>query len=125
TPAPKDRSRQSGDGMMPKAVDDPFPPVKLTIGPPLEEGFYYDFAYERPFTPEDLEKIEARIQEIIKANQPFQRREMKREKAIEFFRQRGEDYKCEMIQGFTDDTASVYDQGGLSDLTRGARVPAT
>src|SRR5437879_7982189 len=117
--------RHSSAHIMAQAVKDLFPTAKLTIGPPIEEGFYYDFAYERPFTPEDLEKIEARIKEIIRANQPFQRREMKREKAIEFFRQRGEDYKCEMIQGFTDDTVSVYDQGGLIDLCRGPHVPST
>src|SRR6266496_1761177 len=110
---------------MAQAVKDLFPTAKLTIGPPIEEGFYYDFAYERPFTTEDLEKIEARIQKIIRANQPFRRREMKRDEAIEFFRQRGEDYKCEMIQGFTDDTVSVYDQGGLIDLCRGPHVPST
>src|SRR5207245_9227170 len=98
-----------------QAVKDLFRTAKLTIWPPIEEGFYYDFAYERPFTPEDLEKIEARIQEIIRANQPFRRREMKRAEAIEFFRQRGEDYKCEMIEGFTDDTVSVYDEGGRID----------
>jgi threonyl-tRNA synthetase len=109
---------------MAQAVKDLFPTAKLTIGPPIEEGFYYDFAYERPFTPEDLEKIEARIQEIIKANKPFQRGEMSREKAIEFFRQRGEDYKCEMIQGFAEPSVSVYDQGGLIDLCRGPHVPS-
>jgi threonyl-tRNA synthetase len=109
---------------MAQAVKDLFPTAKLTIGPPIEEGFYYDFAYERSFTPEDLEKIEARIQEIIKANKPFQRSEMSREKAIEFFRQRGEDYKCEMIQGFAEPSVSVYDQGGLIDLCRGPHVPS-
>ncbi|TLY25577.1 MAG: threonine--tRNA ligase, partial [Nitrospirae bacterium] len=108
-PEGKEVYRHSSAHIMAQAVKDLFPPAKLTIGPPIEEGFYYDFAYERPFTPEDLEKIEARIQEIIRANQPFRRREMKREEAIKFFRQRGEDYKCEMIQGFTDDTVSVYD----------------
>ena len=124
-PEGKEVYRHSSAHIMAQAVKDLFPTAKLTIGPPIEEGFYYDFAYERPFTPEDLEKIEARIKEIIRANQPFQRREMKREKAIEFFRQRGEDYKCEMIQGFTDDTVSVYDQGGLIDLCRGPHVPST
>ena len=124
-PEGKEVYRHSSAHIMAQAVKDLFPTAKLTIGPPIEEGFYYDFAYERPFTPEDLEKIEARIQEIIRANRPFQRREMKRDEAIEFFRQRGEDYKCEMIQGFTDDTVSVYDQGGLIDLCRGPHVPST
>src|SRR3989442_15117552 len=98
---------------MAQAVKDLFPTAKLTIGPPIEEGFYYDFAYERPFTPEDLEKIEARVQEIIRANQPFRRREMRREEAIEVFRQRGEDYKGERIQGLTDATVSGDAQGGV------------
>src|SRR3989442_12476804 len=115
----KEVYRHSSAHIMAQAVKDLFPTAKLTIGPPIEEGFYYDFAYERPFTPEDLEKIEARIQEIIRANRPFRRREMTREEAIEFFRQRGEDYKCETIQGVTDDTLSLYYQGGLSDLCRG------
>src|SRR5712692_10581140 len=117
--------RHSSAHIMAQAVKDLFPTAKLTIGPPIEEGFYYDFAYERPFTPEDLEKIEARVREIIKANKPFQRSEMSREKAIEFFWQRGEDYKCEMIQGFAEPSVSVYDQGGLIDLCRGPHVPST
>jgi len=123
-PEGKEVYRHSSAHIMAQAVKDLFPTAKLTIGPPIEEGFYYDFAYERPFTPEDLEKIEARIQEIIKANKPFQRSEMSREKAIEFFRQRGEDYKCEMIQGFAEPSVSVYDQGGLIDLCRGPHVPS-
>ncbi len=124
-PEGKEVYRHSSAHIMAQAVKDLFPTAKLTIGPPIEEGFYYDFAYERPFTPEDLEKIEGRIQEIIKANKPFQRSEMKREEAIEFFKRRGEDYKCEMIEGFTDPTVSVYDQGGLIDLCRGPHVPST
>jgi len=124
-PEGKEVYRHSSAHIMAQAVKDLFPTAKLTIGPPIEEGFYYDFAYERPFTPEDLEKIEGRIQEIIKANKPFQRSEMKREEAIKFFKQRGEDYKCEMIEGFPDPTISVYDQGGLIDLCRGPHVPST
>src|SRR5436853_544045 len=124
-PEGKEVYRHSSAHIMAQAVKDLFPPAKLTIGPPIEEGFYYDFAYERPFTPEDLEKIEARIQEIIRAEQPVRRRGMRRGEAIEFFRQRGEDYKCEMLQGFTDETVSVYDQGGLIDLCRGPHVPST
>ena len=71
-PEGKEVYRHSSAHIMAQAVKDLFPTAKLTIGPPIEEGFYYDFAYERPFTPEDLEKIEARIREIIKANKPFQ-----------------------------------------------------
>jgi threonyl-tRNA synthetase len=124
-PEGKEVYRHSSAHVMAQAVKDLFPTAKLTIGPPIDEGFYYDFEYERAFTPEDLEKIEARIQEIIKADRPFVRSEMSRQDAIEFFQRRGEDYKCEMISGFPDDTVSVYDQGGLIDLCRGPHVPST
>jgi len=123
-PEGKDVYRHSSAHIMAQAVKDLFPTAQLTIGPPIEDGFYYDFAYERPFTPEDLEKIEARIQEILKADKPFQRSEMSREQAIEFFRQRGEAYKCELIEGFADPSVSLYDQGGLMDLCRGPHVPS-
>ena len=124
-PEGKEVYRHSSAHIMAQAVKDLFPNAQLTIGPPIEEGFYYDFAYERPFTPEDLEKIEARIQEILKADRPFRRSEMSREEAIAFFKQRGEHYKCEMIQGFADPSVSIYDQGGLIDLCRGPHVPST
>src|SRR3989449_10627478 len=97
-PEGKEVYRHSSAHIMAQAVKDLFPTAKLTIGPPIEEGFYYDFAYERPFTPEDLEKIEAGIQEIIRANRPFQRRAMKREEAIGVFRPRGEDHRGGTIQ---------------------------
>ena len=124
-PEGKEVYRHSSAHIMAQAVKDLFPTAQLTIGPPIEEGFYYDFAYERPFTPEDLEKIEGRIQEIISADRPFRRTEMSRQHAIEFFKERGEDYKCEMIQGFAEDMVSAYDQGGLIDLCRGPHVPST
>src|SRR5207244_11823552 len=118
-------SRHISAHIMEQSVKDLFPTAQRTIGPPIEEGFYYDFAHERPFTPEDLEKIEARIQEIISADRPFRRTEMSRQHAIEFFKERGEDYKCEMIQGFPEDTASAYDQGGRNELCHGPHRPAT
>ncbi len=124
-PEGKEVYRHSSAHIMAQAVKDLFPTAQLTIGPPIEEGFYYDFAYERPFTPEDLAKIESRIQEILKADRPFRRREMSRGEAIHFFKDRGEHYKCELIQGFSDETVSVYDQGGLVDLCRGPHVPST
>ena len=124
-PEGKEVYRHSSAHIMAQAVKDLFPTAMLTIGPSIEDGFYYDFAYERPFAPEDLEKIEARIQEIIGADRPFRRMEMTPQKAIEFFKERGEDYKCEMIHGFTDQTISAYDQGGLIDLCRGPHVPST
>ena len=124
-PEGKEVYRHSSAHIMAQAVKDLFPTAQLTIGPPIEEGFYYDFAYERPFTPEDLAKIESRIQEILNADRPFRRREMSRGEAIHFFKDRGEHYKCELIQGFSDETVSVYDQGGLVDLCRGPHVPST
>ena len=124
-PEGKEVYRHSSAHIMAQAVKELFPTAKLTIGPSIEEGFYYDFAYERPFTPEDLEKLEARIHEIIQADRPFRRLQMNRQEAIEFFGKRGEDYKCEMIQGFPDETVSLYDQGGLIDLCRGPHVPST
>jgi threonyl-tRNA synthetase len=124
-PEGKEVYRHSSAHVMAQAVKDLFPSAKLTIGPPIEEGFYYDFAYERPFTPEDLEKIEARIQEIIRADRPFRRMVMSRDQAVDYFKERSEDYKCEMIRGFADETVSLYDQGGLVDLCRGPHVPST
>ena len=124
-PEGKEVYRHSSAHIMAQAVKELFPTAKLTIGPPIEEGFYYDFAYERPFTPEDLERIEGRIQDILKADRPFRRSEMSRDQAVAFFRERGEDYKCEMIQGFTDPTVSLYTQGEFIDLCRGPHVPST
>lgn len=125
-PEGKEVYRHSSAHIMAQAVKDLFPTAKLTIGPPIEDGFYYDFAYHRPFTPEDLEKIEASIQEILRADRPFQRTDMSREQAIAFFKERGEDFKCEMIQGFTDERVSLYTQGGeFVDLCRGPHVPST
>src|SRR5919197_355117 len=80
-----------------EALKKVFPSAQLAIGPAIEEGFYYDFAFERPFTPEDLEKIESRARDIIKADRPFRRMEMPRKQAIEFFRDRGEQYKVEIL----------------------------
>ena len=121
----KEVYRHSSAHVMAQAVKDIFPTAKLTIGPPIEDGFYYDFEYERPFTPEDLARIEARIQEILKADRPFRRSEMSRDQAVAFFRDRGEDFKCEMIQGFADQTVSLYTQGEFVDLCRGPHVPST
>ncbi len=124
-PEGKEVYRHSSAHIMAQAVKELFPTAQLTIGPPIEEGFYYDFAYERPFTPDDLARIETRIQEILKADRPFRRSEMSRDQAVAFFRERGEDYKCEMIQGFSDPTVSLYTQGEFIDLCRGPHVPST
>ncbi len=124
-PEGKEVYRHSSAHIMAQAVKELFPTAKLTIGPSIEDGFYYDFAYHRSFTPEDLEKIEARIQEILRADRPFQRTDMSRERAVAFFKERGEDFKCEMIQGFTDERVSLYTQGEFVDLCRGPHVPST
>src|ERR1041385_4026840 len=101
--------RHSSTHIMAQAVKEVFPSAQVTIGPALEEGFYYDFAFERPFTPEDLEKIEARALEIIKADRPFKRMDMPRQEGIGFFKERGEAYKVEIIEHFDDPTVSLYD----------------
>src|SRR6476469_626111 len=126
SPEGKEVYRHSSTHIMAQAVKDVFPSTQLTIGPALEDTFYYDFAFERPFTPEDLEKIEARAQEIIKADRPFSRREMSREEGMKFFRGQGEQYKVEIIEGFQDPTVSLYEQGnGFVDLCRGPHLPST
>ena len=126
SPEGKEVYRHSSTHIMAQAVKDVFPSAQLTIGPALEDTFYYDFAFERPFTPEDLEKIEARAQEIIKADRPFIRRELPREEGMKFFRDQGERYKVEIIEGFQDPTVSLYEQGsGFVDLCRGPHLPST
>jgi threonyl-tRNA synthetase len=126
SPEGKEVYRHSSTHIMAQAVKEVFPSAQLTIGPALEDTFYYDFAFERPFTPEDLEKIEARAQEIIKADRPFKRMEMPREEGIAFFRNHGEQYKVEIIEGFQDQTVSLYEQGGgFVDLCRGPHLPST
>jgi threonyl-tRNA synthetase len=111
---------------MAQAVKELFPKAQLTIGPALEDGFYYDFAYDLPFTPEDLEKIEARAREIIKRDLPIERTEFSKQEAIEFFKARGEAYKVELIDGFPDnELISAYSQGEFVDLCRGPHLPTT
>ncbi len=126
SPEGKEIYRHSSTHIMAQAVKECFPLAQLTIGPAIEEGFFYDFAFERPFTPEDLEKIEAKALEIIKRNLPVSRREFSKEEAIEFFKNRGEFYKVELIQGFPDgEPVSAYTQGDFVDLCRGPHLPAT
>ena len=107
------------------AVKQLFPTVKLAIGPAIDEGFYYDFDFERPFTPEDLEKIEGRMAELIKAALPVTRRALSKSDAISFFQKKSESYKAEMISEFSDDEFTVYEQGDFADLCRGPHVPST
>jgi threonyl-tRNA synthetase len=122
----RDVYRHSSTHIMAQAVKELFPTAQLTIGPALEDSFYYDFAFERAFTPEDLQKIESRARDIITRDLPISRREMSKQEAIEFFKRRGEDYKVELIQGFPDgEPISVYAQGEFIDLCRGPHLPST
>ena len=122
----RDVYRHSSTHIMAQAVKEVFPTAQLTIGPALEEGFYYDFAFDRPFTPEDLASIEARAKEIIKRDLGITRRELPKEEAIRFFESRGEHYKVEMIRGFDEgQPISLYEQGDFIDLCRGPHLPAT
>lgn len=118
--------RHSSTHVMAQAVKELFPSAQLTIGPALEDSFYYDFAFERPFTPEDLEKIEERAAEIIKRNLTITRQEFSKQDAIDFFKARGEHYKVELIQGFPDgEPVTAYTQGDFVDLCRGPHLPTT
>jgi threonyl-tRNA synthetase len=102
-----------------------FPDVKVAIGPSIEDGFYYDFARAEPFTPEDLARIEKVMAEIVKANLPFERRELPRAEAIAYFRERGERFKVEILEGIDAERVSLYTQGDFTDLCRGPHVRAT
>jgi len=119
--------RHSISHVMAEAVQQLFPNVKVTIGPSIEDGFYYDFDYESTFTPEDLKKIEERMAEIAGKDEPFTRREVSREEAVELFKKKGEPYKVELINDLPADvkTVSLYSQGGFTDLCRGPHIPAT
>ena len=117
--------RHSASHIMAEAVKELFPEAKLAIGPAIEDGFYYDFDVEKPFTPADMEKIEKRMQEIVKRNAPFVREEISKKDAIKLFESKGELYKIELINELNDETISIYRQGGFVDLCRGPHVPST
>ncbi len=119
--------RHSISHVMAQAVKDLFEGVQITIGPSIEEGFYYDFDYKENFTPEDLTKIEERMQEIVVADYSFVRQEMSRKEAISFFGGKGETYKVELLKELPEDvkTISLYSQDGYVDLCRGPHIPST
>jgi threonyl-tRNA synthetase len=118
--------RHSTAHLLAQAVKELFPEAQVTIGPVIEDGFYYDFAYARPFTPEDLAAIEAKMTELAKKDQTVNRRVMSRDEAVTFFRNLGELYKAEIIAGIPDkDEISLYGQGNWVDLCRGPHVPST
>ena len=110
---------------MAQAVTRLFPGVRLAIGPSIEDGFYYDFDRPEPFTPEDLARIEAVMREIVRADHPFERQELGRAEAIAFFRERGERYKVEILEGLDAPRVSFYRQGDFVDLCRGPHVRST
>ncbi len=125
TPAGLDVIRHSTAHLMAMAVQSLYPGTQVTIGPVIEDGFFYDFAPKTPFTVEDLPKIEAKMRELVKADLKVQRTEIAREDAIRKFSSMGEDYKVEIIQGLEDDHVSIYSQGDWMDLCRGPHVPST
>ena len=118
--------RHSTAHLMAQAVKELFPEAQVTIGPAIENGFYYDFSYTRAFTPEDLKAIEARMDELVRKNIPIVREEMPREEAIDFFKALGEHYKAEIISSIpAGEVISLYRQGDFVDLCRGPHVPST
>ena len=117
--------RHSAAHIMAQAVQRLFPNTKVTIGPVVENGFFYDFDPERPFTEEDLAKIEEEMKKIVKENYPFERSEMSAEEAKKFFAEKGETYKVEIIDDLGVDKVSIYKQGEFVDLCRGIHVPST
>lgn len=118
--------RHSCAHLLAQAVKALFPAAQVTIGPVIEDGFYYDFAFERPFTPEDLQAIEAKMEELAKADHPVVRQLMDRDDAVRFFSDMGEDYKAEIIASIpANEPISLYRQDDFIDLCRGPHVPST
>ncbi|WP_409285723.1 threonine--tRNA ligase [Pseudomonas protegens] len=118
--------RHSCAHLLAMAVKQLYPSAQVTIGPVIEDGFFYDFAYERPFTPEDLERIEARMHSLAATNHTLRRRELSREQALEHFADQGEHYKVELIRDLPPEAVlSLYRQGDFEDLCRGPHVRTT
>ena len=121
-----DLIRHSTAHLLAYAVKELFPDVQVTIGPVIEDGFYYDFSYKRPFTPEDLERIEAKMRELARQDLPVARRLMQRDDAVQFFQGIGEHYKAEIIASIpANEEISLYEEGAFIDLCRGPHVPST
>lgn len=110
---------------MAHAVKEIFPEAKLGIGPAIEDGFYYDFDIDRPFTPEDLSLIENKMAEIIRKNNPFIRKIVRKSEAIEIFKKLGEDYKVELLNEIPDEEVSLYEEGSFIDLCKGPHLDST
>ncbi len=117
--------RHSAAHIMAEAVRDLFPAAKVAIGPAIENGFYYDFYVPQPFTPEDLEKIEGRMKELVAKDLHFIRNEVPRQEAIKQFQENGEVYKVELLEALDQETVSLYIQGNFIDLCRGPHLPST
>ncbi len=117
--------RHSVSHVMAHAVKELFPDAKIAIGPAIKDGFYYDFDIDEPFKPEDLAKIEKKMSQIIKKNGRFERKEMPRTEAIELFKEMNEAYKVELLEELEDETVSLYEEGGFTDLCRGPHLPDT
>ena len=118
--------RHSSAHLLAMAVKSLFPSAQVTIGPVIEDGFYYDFAFERAFSPEDLEAIEARMTELVQADHSIVREEWDRDEAVEFFTGIGEVYKAEIIASIpAGEPIGLYRQGDFIDLCRGPHVPST
>ena len=117
--------RHSAAHVMAQAVQELFPGTKVTIGPAIKDGFYYDFDYKRPFEIKDLPLIEKKMTEIIKKDLPFTRSEISSTNAIELFKSNGEDYKAELIEDLSEQAVSLYKQGNFTDLCRGPHLPST
>jgi threonyl-tRNA synthetase len=121
-----DLIRHSTAHLLAYAVKELFPDAQVTIGPVIENGFYYDFSYKRPFTPEDLQAIESRMADLAKRDLPVKREEWKREDAVKFFNSIGEKYKAEIIGAIPSEQGiSLYREGDFIDLCRGPHVPST
>ncbi len=118
--------RHSTAHLLAQAVKQLFPSAQVTIGPVIENGFFYDFAYERPFTPEDLSAIEKKMEQLVAEDYPIHRSVLSRDEAVKFFRNLGEAYKAEIIESIpANEDLSLYEQGGFTDLCRGPHVPST
>ncbi len=118
--------RHSTAHLLAQAVKQLFPEAQVTIGPVIENGFYYDFSYHRAFTPDDLTAIEAKMQQLAQADYVINRSVVSRDAAVKFFKELGENYKAELIESIpSNEDLSLYEQGGFTDLCRGPHVPST
>ncbi|HEY4542914.1 MAG TPA: threonine--tRNA ligase, partial [Noviherbaspirillum sp.] len=118
--------RHSTAHLLAYAVKELFPDAQVTIGPVIENGFYYDFSYKRPFTPEDLQAIEKKMAELAKKDEPVSRKVLPRDEAVAYFKSIGESYKAELIEAIPqNEDVSLYSEGEFTDLCRGPHVPST